>query len=38
MFNKESKQSRGYGYLNFYAEDEAKRCLETMNNAEIDGK
>lgn len=38
MFNKESRQSRGYGYLNFYAVEEAERCLEGMNNAVIDGK
>lgn len=38
IFNKETKYSKGYGYLNFYAEDEAQRCLENMNNATIDGK
>ena len=38
MFSKESKQSRGYGYLNFYSDEEAQRCLEGMNNAVIDGK
>jgi polyadenylate-binding protein len=38
MFSKESRQSRGYGYLNFYAAEEAERCLEGMNNAVIDGK
>jgi polyadenylate-binding protein len=38
MFSKESRQSRGYGYLNFYADEEAQRCLEEMNNAVIDGK
>lgn len=38
IFNKETKFSKGYGYLNFYAEDEAQRCLENMNNATIDGK
>ena len=38
MFSKESRQSRGYGYLNFYSDEEAQRCLEGMNNAVIDGK
>lgn len=38
MFNKDTRQSRGYGYLNFYSDEEAVRCLEGMNNAVIDGK
>ena len=38
MFSKESRQSRGYGYLNFYSDEEAQRCLDGMNNAVIDGK
>lgn len=35
MFDHDTKVSKGFGYLNFYSEDEAGRCLETMNNAEI---
>jgi len=38
MFDNETRSSRGFGYLNFYNQDEAVRCLTTMNNAEIDGK
>jgi RNA recognition motif-containing protein len=38
MFSKESRQSRGYGYLNFYSDEEAQRCLDGMNNAVIDAK
>lgn len=38
MFDNESKRSKGFGYLNFYSEEEALRCLEEMNNALIDGK
>lgn len=38
MFSKESRQSKGYGYLNFYSDEEADRCLKNMNNAVIDGK
>jgi len=38
MFDNESKRSRGFGYLNFYSQDEADRCLGEMNNAIIDGR
>lgn len=30
--------SRKYGYLNFRTEDEALKCLEKMNNIEMNGK
>jgi len=38
MFDIESKRSKGFGYLNFYSQEEAIRCLEEMNNSEIDGR
>jgi RNA recognition motif-containing protein len=38
MFDNETKRSKGFGYLNFYAQEEAIRCMEEMNNAVIDGR
>jgi len=38
MFDSESKRSKGFGYLNFYSQEEAQRCLDEMNNAVIDGR
>lgn len=38
MFDMETKRSKGFGYLNFYSQDEANRCLEEMNNAVVDGR
>jgi RNA recognition motif-containing protein len=38
MFDRESSKSKGYGYLNFYNEEEAQRCLDEQSNAVIDGK
>ena len=33
-----SRKSRCFGYINFYQAEEAKRCLEEMNNTNIDGR
>jgi len=38
MFDKDTNKSLGFGYLNFREEDEAKRCMENMNNQTINGK
>jgi len=38
MFDIESKRSKGFGYLNFYTQEEATRCLDEMNNSDIDGR
>ena len=38
MVNNETRKSKQYGYLNFYNEEEAKRCLREQNNAVINGK
>ena len=38
MFNPETKRSKGFGYLNFYSQEEADRCLAEMNNATIDDR
>ena len=38
MFDRDTSKSKGYGYLNFYNEEEALRCLAECNNAVIDGK
>jgi len=37
MLDKESRKSKRFGYLNFYTEDEATRCLNEMNNATLNG-
>lgn len=38
MFDRDTSKSKGYGYLNFYNETEALRCLSEQSNAVIDGK
>lgn len=38
MFDRETSKSKGFGYLNFYNQEEALRCLAECNNAVIDGK
>ena len=38
MFNQETKRSKGFGYLNFYSQEEAEKCLSEMNNATIDDR
>lgn len=38
MLNRETRKSKCYGYLNFYTEDEANRCLTEMNNATLNGR
>jgi len=38
MVNNETRKSKCYGYLNFYNEEEAQRCLREQNNAVINGK
>lgn len=38
VFNKETKQHAGFGYINFYSQDEADRCLTEMNNVKLGNK
>lgn len=38
MLNTKTRQSKCFGYLNFYTEDEANRCLTEMNNQVLNGK
>jgi polyadenylate-binding protein len=38
MLNKETSKSKCYGYLNFYTEEDALRCLKEMNNAVLSQK
>lgn len=38
MLNRETRKSKCFGYLNFYTEDEANRCLTEMNNATLNGR
>lgn len=38
MFDNESKRSKCFGYLNFYSQEEADKCLEEMNNVMMEGK
>lgn len=37
VLDKKTSKSYGYGYLAFYAEEEAERCVKEMNNAIING-
>lgn len=38
VFNKETKQHAGFGYINFFTQDEADRCLDSMNNVKLGNK
>lgn len=38
MLNLETRKSKCFGYLNFYTEDEAQRCLREQNNVMLNGK
>lgn len=38
MVNNDTRKSKCYGYLNFYNEEEAQRCLREENNAVINGR
>lgn len=38
MIDRETKKSKCFGYLNFYSQEEAQRCLDNMNNATLNGK
>jgi len=38
MIDKKTNKSQCFGYLNFYSQDEADKCLNEQNNAIIDGK
>ena len=38
MFNRETSQSKCFGYLNFHSAEEAERCLAEQNHAKIDNK
>ena len=33
-----TKQSKGFGYVNFHNKEEADRCLNTLNNAKFGNK
>lgn len=37
VLDKRTSKSRGYGYLQFYTKEEADRCLQNMNNTNING-
>jgi len=38
MFDRETFQSKCFGYLNFHSQEEAERCLLEQNNAKIENK
>lgn len=38
IFNKDTKQHEGFGYINFFTPEEAERCLREMNNAKLRNK
>ena len=37
VLDQKTSKSKGYGYLAFFAQDEAERCLKEMNNTVIHG-
>lgn len=37
VLDKKTSKPRGFGYLSFYTQEEADRCLKEMNNAIISG-
>jgi len=38
MIDRETRKSKCFGYLNFYTQEEALRCLNEQNNAILNGK
>lgn len=38
MYDKDTSQSKLFGYLNFHSAEEAIRCLNEQSNATINGK
>lgn len=38
IFDNVTKKSRKFGYLNFKSEADAIKCLEEMNNKELNGR
>jgi len=38
VFNRDTKQHCGFGYINFYQREEQDRCLKEMNNAKVGTK
>lgn len=37
VLDKNTSKPRGYGYLTFYSQEEADRCIQEMNNQVLDG-
>ena len=37
VLDKKTSKPRGFGYLSFYTQEEADRCLKEMNNTMIGG-
>lgn len=38
VLDSKTSKSRGYGYLQFYTEEELTRCLDNMNNVQLQGQ
>ena len=38
VLDKQSSKPKGYGYLTFYTQEEADRCIAEMNNTIVDGQ
>lgn len=38
VFDKETKRSRGFGFVEMENDEEAKLAIEKLNNAELDGR
>ena len=38
MFDPITKQSQGFGYVNFYSKEDAERCIRELNNANFGNK
>lgn len=36
--DRESGRSRGFGFVEFASDDDAKKAIETLNDSELDGR